>query len=140
MEIKTDLYWAKIRKFEGGDWYPVASFELDLDDRHKGKKFLMNDAVVLAYSENGVFTIGTIGAEPAAAFYGPHKARLVDPLITLRAEGKRELNEISKLQMQLCEDQFYEPEDHAVLVVGDLAVGIEAGQLAFGKYCVRAEN
>ena len=140
MEIKTDLYWAKIRKFEGGDWYPVASFELDLDDRHKGKKFLMNDAVVLAYSENGVFTIGTIGAEPAAAFYGPHKARLVDPLITLRAEGKRELNEISKLQMQLCEDQFYEPEDHAVLVVGDLAVGIEAGQLAFGKDWVRAEN
>lgn len=82
MEVRTDLYWAKIRKFEGGDWYPVASFELALDDRHKGKRFLVNDAIVFAYSENGVFTIGTIGAEPAATFYGPHKARLVDPLIT----------------------------------------------------------
>lgn len=139
MEFKADLYWAKIRKFEG-DWYPVASFDLELDNRHKGKKFLVNDAIVFAYSENGVFTIGTIGAEPAVAFYGPHKARLVDPLITLRAEGNRELNGISRLQMQLCEDQFYEPKDHAVLVVGDLAVGIEAGQLAFGKDWVKEEN
>ena len=142
MELITDrsLYRAKIKKFEGSNWFPVASFELDLDDRHKGKKFLMNDAVVLAYSENGVFTIGAVGKEPAAAFYGPHKARLIDPLITLRAEGKRELNEISRLQMQLCEGQFHEPEDHAVLVVGDLAVGIEAGQLAFGEEWVREES
>lgn len=141
MELNTSqsLYWAKIKRFEG-DWYPVASFELALDDRHKGKRFLVDDAVVFAYSENGIFTIGTIGKDPAATFYGPHKARLVDPLITIRAEGKRELGEISRLQVELCETRFFKPGDHTVLVLGDLAVGIEAGQLAFGKDWVREES
>ena len=141
MELVTDnaLHWAKIKRFEG-DWCPVASFELALDDRHKGKRFLVDDAIVFAYSENGVFTIGTIGKEPAAAFYGPNKARLVDPLITIQAEGKRELDEISRLQVKLCETRFFKPGDHTVLVLGDLAVGIEAGQLAFGKKWISEES
>lgn len=139
LETAQSLYWTKIKKFEG-DWCPVASFELVLDDKHKGKKFLVDDAIVFAYSENGVFTIGTIGKDPAAAFYGPHKARLVDPLIIIQAEGKRELDELSRLQVELCESRFFKPGDHTVLVLGDLAVGIEAGQLAFGKKWVREES
>ena len=143
------LLKTKIRKYEGGDWCPVISFNVVVDDidgeilRTKcgGEgTFVFNDSVLVKF-EDGIDSINgesvlalTLGLqeEPKATFYDYRRAR-VSAFLEIEEDDDRP-DEVWEVWKDMCESRGFRLDNHATIVFGgQLAIRCDDGRLAIGS-------
>lgn len=142
MKLNTLLLLrANVKKHEGeGDWHPVVSFNVVLDDIDgeilrtecggEDGTFVFNDSVIVKF-EDGTVTFG-LQEEPKASFFGYREAR-VSAFLEIEEEDDRP-EEVWDVWEKMCESRGFRPDNHATIVFGGrLAVRCDDGRLAIGS-------